>query len=257
MKMAKKRELRQEQLLATIEETEFTTIKELVERFGLSEMTIRRDLLEMSGKNLVTAVNGVVMMNKSDKEHYSTKVAIDEHSHQKELIGAMAASCIQPGDIIAIDSGTTTEQLVKYLPEKIDITVLCYNANIFYELHKKNIKSIILCGGKYHAGTEMFQSDEGVALIKKYRTTKSFISAAGVSEKLGITCSNQYEVSTKQAVMSSSHKKILLFHSAKFYKVKSSYFSNLTDFDIIITDQDIPPEAEEIILKNGIELIKA
>lgn len=103
----------------------------------------------------------------------------------------------------------------------------------------------------------MFESPEGISLIKKTRATKVFVSAAGVHENLGVTCSNNYEVLTKQAIINSSLEKILLVDSSKFGVVKSAYFADLDDFDTIITDDGISNEWKEIIHTKGIKLIIA
>jgi DeoR family deoxyribose operon repressor len=100
----------------------------------------------------------------------------------------------------------------------------------------------------------MLESPEGIEMIKRIRANKSFISAAGVSEKLGVTCATAYEKETKRAVIESSDKKILLVDSTKFGKIKISHFADLTDFDIIITDIGISKEFVNIIKNIGIKL---
>jgi DeoR family deoxyribose operon repressor len=100
----------------------------------------------------------------------------------------------------------------------------------------------------------MFESPEGIEVIKRIRANKAFISAAGVSKKLGVTCATSYEKETKQAVIESSDTKILLVDSSKFGKVKISHFTDLNNFDIIITDTGISKECEEVIKNIGVKL---
>jgi DeoR family deoxyribose operon repressor len=117
----------------------------------------------------------------------------------------------------------------------------------------KNWK-LVFPGGYFHNNTLMFESPEGIEIIKRIRANKAFISAAGVSEKLGVTCATDYEKETKKAIIDSSDVKILLIDSTKFGKVKISHFADLTDFDIIITDIGIPKKFVEIIKSLGIKL---
>jgi DeoR family deoxyribose operon repressor len=117
----------------------------------------------------------------------------------------------------------------------------------------KNWK-LVFPGGYFHTNTLMFESPEGIEIIKRIRANKAFISAAGVSEKLGVTCATDYEKETKKAIIDSSDVKILLIDSTKFGKVKISHFADLTDFDIIITDIGIPKKFVEIIKSLGIKL---
>ena len=101
----------------------------------------------------------------------------------------------------------------------------------------------------------MFESPDGISLIEKTRATKVFISASGIHDKLGVTCSNNYEVPTKCAIIGSSLERILLVNSDKFGKVKSSYFADLSDFNTIITDSGISQEWINYISQLNINLI--
>ena len=147
--------------------------------------------------------------------------------------------------------------MAEFLDNDINISVLIYNTNILMALSKKKNIKLIFSGGYFHPNTMMFESPEGISLIEKTRATKVFVSAAGVHENLGVTCSNSYEVLTKQAIIKSSLEKILLVDSNKFGIVKSSYFAELKDFDTIITDNKISEAWRKKINDLGIRLIIA
>jgi DeoR family deoxyribose operon repressor len=100
----------------------------------------------------------------------------------------------------------------------------------------------------------MFESAEGVEFIKKVRANKAFITAAGVDDKLGVTCATTYEVNTKKAAIEYSDTKILLTDSTKFGKIRISHFADLSNFDIIITDTGISEEYQKYIKNMGIKL---
>jgi DeoR family deoxyribose operon repressor len=173
---------------------------------------------------------------------------------EKKRIGQKAASLIEPQDIAIIDSGSTTEYLAKFIPEAMLITVLCYSLNSLSELSRKRIEKIFFAGGCFHGNIMMFESVEGVELIRKNRASKAFLAARGVSEKLGVTTANQYEIEMKKAALKSSLCNILLIDSSEFGKVRSAHYADLRDFDMIITDSSIPPEYSEIIDRLGIHL---
>ncbi len=185
---------------------------------------------------------------------YELNHAKNTQDTEKKSIGAFAASYINNGDIIVIDTGSTTEMLAENIPDDLEATILCYNANILNSLRLKEKLTLIFSGGKYHPTTQMVESPQGVELIKSMRFTKAFISAAGIHAGLGVTCVFDYEVATKKAIMDSSVEKILLFDSSKFNQVKPAYFGDLTDFDVIITDNDISEEWRELINSYHIKL---
>ena len=176
---------------------------------------------------------------------------------EKMRIGQNAASLIEPNDTVIIDVGSTTEYLAKFMREDIPVTILCYALNILAEIYRKRNCSPIFSGGYFHENTLMFESPEGINLIRRTRVDKAFISAAGIHAELGVTCANPYELETKKAVLSSSKTKILLADSTKFHKTKIAYFAELKDFDMIITDIDLDEEYKKILRKLKIKLLLA
>lgn len=237
----------------------FSSIKELSKKLEVSEMTIRRDLWELSKSNIVTLIPGGAILKKNppmdkDEEKYLIQAAESLMLEEKIKISRKAASLIEPNDVIVIDTGSTTENLPKFIPENMPLTVICYALNILFNVYENKNWKLIFPGGYFHGDTLMLESPEGIEMIKRIRANKSFISAAGVSEKLGVTCATAYEKETKRAVIESSDKKILLVDSTKFGKIKISHFADLTDFDIIITDTGISKEFVNIIKNIGIKL---
>ena len=237
----------------------FANIKNLSKKLEVSEMTIRRDLRELSKENIVTLIPGGAVLKRNspvdkDEEKYLIQTAESLMLEEKIKISRKAASLVEPNDIIVIDTGSTTENLPKFIPENLPLTVICYTLNILFNVYENKNWKLVFPGGYFHNNTLMFESPEGIEVIKRIRANKAFISAAGVSEKLGVTCATSYEKETKQAVIESSDLKILMVDSSKFGKIKISHFADLTDFDVVITDSGISKEREEIIKNIGIKL---
>jgi DeoR family deoxyribose operon repressor len=139
--------------------------------------------------------------------------------------------------------------------EDIAVTILCFALNILVEIYRKKNCNPIFSGGYFHENTLMFESQEGLSLIRRTRADKAFISAAGVHAELGVTCANPYEIETKKSVLGSSKTKILLTDSSKFGKTKIAYFADLNEFDMVITDSEITDEYREAIKGLGIGLV--
>lgn len=249
--MLKKHE-RQQEIMNLLNARDFILIKEIYTTLGISQMTARRDVFNLVDVGKVDFVNGIVMKREgfNTERKYHVEMAKDEFYDEKDKIGKYAASLVEPGDTIAIDIGTTAVHMIKYLPDNIDIVVICNALNVLNELRKKNIRNIIFCGGTFRESTQMFESDEGIQLIKKYRVTKAFMSAAGFDIKLGVTCVNMYEVAYKKTIMEFALQKILLIDSSKYNKVRSAYYANAIDFTQIVTTNIFDAEDNELLLQN-------
>lgn len=247
------------QLIALLQTMDGSSVKDLANLLQVSEMTIRRDLKLLMQNQIVKNVSGAAIYNPQNQlqkfdEDYELVNADKVHNQEKERIGLHAAGLIEPGDTVIIDTGSTTVKMVPYIKSDKNLTVICYNTNILADLLKKNL-SLVFAGGYFHPNTQMFESEEGIALIRRVRAKKAFISAAGIHDQLGVTCANHYEIAMKQAAISSASQKILLADSSKFDMVKSAYFADLPIFQTIITDTALSATWQDRIHSSGIELL--
>lgn len=254
-----KKKVRLMSILDVLKERETMSVKELSDTFGVSEMTIRRDLEELRRTNVIERSYG------SAKMKFSKAVPIDggiydiardqiQHVQEKEAIARYAAELVEPNDFIIIDSGTTNYRLAKYIAYDKGISVLCYTFGILSELQKNEGVGIFFAGGKFHPEDQMFTSRENVEYIRNFRANKAFIAASGFHQNLGITCIHSHEVENKKAAIASSAVRILVIDSSKFGLVRPSYFASLSDIDILITDSGISREWQRIVEDAGIDL---
>jgi DeoR family deoxyribose operon repressor len=245
-------------IIHTLRASNIVRIKELAKKFSVSEMTIRRDLNFLSGENVLTQIPGGAIIHPDGISWDHKKYHLDSEESvridEKNRIGKKAASLIKQKDIVIIDSGSTTERLVGYISDDLEITIICYSMNILLQTYNKNLPNLIFAGGYFHRDTAMFESALGVQLINENRANKAFISAGGVSEKLGITTPFRYEVKTKRAAIETSQTKILMADSTKFGKIEGAYFAELNEFDVIITDKAVESYYADLIRDSGIEL---
>ena len=248
-----KRDLRIYALLDTLRDSPVLTIKELADKFQVSEMTVRRDLDFLKENHLFydQAPPGQALPENEEYLYSSEQI---RNYESKEKIAQFAADMIGEGDILILDSGTTTGVLSKYIPASLNLTVLCYNYHILSQLYSRDNLSLIFAGGYFHKKDLMFESAEGISLIKRTRANKMFVSASGIHEKLGMTCANNYEVVTKRAALESSLTKILVADSSKFGLVRPGYFARLEEIDEIVTDEGLSGEWRDLISVWGIPL---
>lgn len=237
-------------------------IADLAEQTGVSEVTIRRDLRRLEEDGLVFLAHGAASINPgSDNLRVGDQYFITQqqalHQHEKMIIGEKAAQLVEPHDTIVIDSGTTPYYLARALPANYDLTVICVSLNVFIELHDRNDVNLIFTGGYYHQNSLMCESEEGITMIRRHRASKAFLGATGIHEKMGVTSSNPWEQKTKRAIMESSLTNILLVDSAKYRVVQTSYFADLNEFDIVVSDQAVPDAYVSHIQNSGVKLIYA
>jgi DeoR family deoxyribose operon repressor len=251
MPTSKRRE-RLSQILGFLDQTHGATIRDLSERLGVSEMTIRRDLELLTSDNKATLVRaGAIPVSRAG---YSLSDQDSTGASEKMRIGRKAASLLEKNDVVIIDSGSTTEWLARSIPPDLPLTILCFALNILLEAGRGKERSIVLAGGVMREDSLAFTSPEGVDMVRRYRAHKAFLSADGANLTLGVTCADTAEAELKKAAMASSQSRILLADSRKLGRVSPAWFANLKDFDAIITDTGITLEYAEIFRTLGIAL---
>jgi DeoR family deoxyribose operon repressor len=249
------------QIIETLQATYSASIRELAQKLNVSEMTIRRDLELLARDNMVRLVHSGAVLNLENlgglQPKYSLTEAGARMAEEKVRIGRRAASLIEPNDIVIIDSGSTTECLARSIPADLPVTVICFALNVLVEAHRDAACRLVFAGGALHENTLMFESPEGAQLIRRYRANKAFLSASGISERLGVTCANSYEVETKQAAIASSLERILVADSSKFGRIHPSHFAELQDFSTLVTDAGLPAESAESLRASGLQVLIA
>ncbi|MFA7565863.1 MAG: DeoR/GlpR family DNA-binding transcription regulator [Alkalispirochaeta sp.] len=246
-------------------------VRVIAEKLKVSHMTVRRDVEELVADDLVRNIHGGVILsprltgghsaggqvNGPVESPYSLHTAGTKQPEEKRVIGLRAVELIEDGDTLIIDSGSTTEFLAMHLPEDKNLTVLSYALNIITQTVKMERVRSVFAGGVLHQNTLMFESPEGLALIRRFRAAKAFISAAGVSLDLGVTCMNAYERESKEAAIESAAERILLVDSTKFGVIRSEYFADVDRFDTVVSDSGLDGRMKAALQERGIRVILA
>jgi DeoR family deoxyribose operon repressor len=255
---SRKRQDRISRLLDSLSTAGGGSIRDLAAALDVSEMTIRRDLelLSADGKVRLVHAGAIFPAHAGDaaSRGFSLSDIHSPGSGEKMRIGRKAASLVEPGDVVIVDSGSTTEWLARSIPPALPVTILCFALNIALHAARHPSRTVVLAGGALRDETLVCESPEGVNLVRRYRANKAFLSAGGVSDTLGVTCIDAAEAELKKAAVASSQSRILLADSRKFGRVTPSWFADLSDFDAIVTDPGISLEHVDIARKLGITL---
>jgi DeoR family transcriptional regulator, deoxyribose operon repressor len=255
---AQKRRDRFHRILQFLQANRGATLAELAAELAVSEMTVRRDLEEMAADGLVRIVHtGAILAagaQAGTAPRWSLAEARAAGSDEMMRIGSKAASLVDPGDTIIVDCGATGEWLVRSLPERIPVTVVCWSLNVLVEARRREGCSIVLAGGSMREDTLAFESPEGVQLIRRLRANKAFLDAAGANERLGVTCAGTQEAEMKKAAVASAQTRVLAAHSDVFGRVAPAWFAEPSDFDVIVTDAGVSLEYVEVARSLGIAL---
>lgn len=256
--MSKKNE-RVQKIIDLLKQRDGISVKEFAEMLNVSEMTIRRDMEMLAQKGHVLFVKGIAILNRqkyddSNLYNYNFSEEYSKNRESKDRIAKYAASLIEPNDSIIIDNGSTMSSLPQYLSGKGHLTVATCDLCVLNRLSAYPEFEIIFGGGYFHWDTYTFESPETIRFLEGVRANKVFVSAAGIHDAMGITCSNQYEIRIKRTIMSAGARKILLVDSEKFGVVRPQHFAEISNFDEIVTDQGLSETWKDYFSRRNVRL---
>lgn len=224
---------RQRRMMARLEAEGEIRIGELKDMFGVTEMTIRRDLEKLEQTGQVRRIfGGAILLGKDVALHDRAVVMAGE----KARIGSRAAALIQPGEHVFIDGGTTTVEIARALQPGRNITVVTNALNVAHELQEKGITTIVT-GGMIWEATSTLIGPFAVHHIGAMTYNRAFLGATGISAQHGFSNSNMHEAEMKRtAIRQASEVNVVADHT-KFEAKDFTLFAGIADVQRLITDR--------------------
>ena len=228
----------------------------LVDVFGVSEVSIRKDLAVLEARKLLVRVKGgaIALHQPGDLDDMSISSKQQLHTREKQLIGKYAASMISDGERIIVDSGTTTMEIAKNLDAFKDLTIITNALDIAITRNNYGRFTVIVLGG-----TMRSVSHSTVGMISEYALKnifcdKLFLGVDSISIKDGLSTPSLEEASLNQAMIGAAKEVVAVFDSSKFGRRTFAHIASLDKITSIVTDSHISPELKEYIEKSHITL---
>jgi DeoR/GlpR family transcriptional regulator of sugar metabolism len=229
---------RQEQIAEYVLRQGSVSAKDLASLFGVSLMTVHRDLDELERQGVLRKLHGRATAQPSSlfesNVHYRLKTATAE----KKALSRFALTLIEPGQSVMLDDSTTTLPLAGLLHAKAPLTVITNFGMTLNELSGAKGVNVISLGGEYMPSHDAFVGVVCEAAIASVRADVLFMSTSALSD----CCALHQEpeiVRIKRAMIASSKRRILLVDHTKFGKVALHQLATLQDFDLVVVDARI------------------
>lgn len=223
-----------DKIVSSVEVRNSVTVSELAEALGVSESTIRRDLIALDRIGRIKKVHGgataVSRSSVINEDDMNTKLTL--HIYEKEQIGKLAAGLISNNDMVFIDAGTTTMAMINYINEGVRATFVTNGIVHAKKLIGKGLSAYII-GGRIKLTTEAVIGTAAIGNMQKYNFTKAFIGTNGISIKSGYSTPDIEEAAVKTEALKRSARSYILADSSKFEAVSAITFGELRSAAII------------------------
>lgn len=219
------------------------SIDELCDRYGVSKNTIRRDIAELAKDGLIHKVYGGITL--AEKNNGTPEIVSERENRETEVkkrIAKAAAGYVESGDVIYIDSGTTTMHMIPFLAQLSKVTVVTANLFVVNACAGHTNINVIGTGGLFYHPSNSFIGTPVIRCIEKCNIAKTFFAATGVSLESGAANASPAEAEIKRKLMEKTGMKYLLADHSKFEKNALMTYGELKDFDVILSD-GLPPES--------------
>ena len=228
-------------------------VSDLAENFGVSEMTVRRDLHALARDGKLERVHGGAMH--SGQEPGFSQIEV-ERLDIKDRLGGAAAAMVQDGMTVMIDIGTSTLQLARHLHGRT-ITVVTTNLAVVEELLPDPDIELVLPGGIVRRN---YRSLVGVLAEDSLRQIKSdilFLGTSGVDLEIGVWDTTMVEVPIKRLMIAGASEVVLIADAAKFSMTGMVRVCGPESLSHIVTDAPLPASARSAVDAAGIEVTVA
>jgi DeoR/GlpR family transcriptional regulator of sugar metabolism len=234
-------------------------VSELTELFGVSDMTVRRDLDLLAAAGLVEKVHGGATAPVALSTH---EPGFEAKSHQqleeKEAIAQAALRFIKPGQAIGLTAGTTTWTLAHQLVHVPDLTVVtnCLQvANVLHRDQRPDL-TVVLAGG-VRTPSDALVGPVAVMTLRSLHVDLLFMGVHGMAEDAGFTTPNLLEAETDQAMIASAERLVVLADHTKWGVRGLSRIARLADASVLVSDSSLSADARAVLSESVAELVIA
>ena len=250
-------EERREDIVALIHSNGKVKVSELAEKYGISEVSIRKDLehLEMQGQ-LSRVHGGAVGVGKMYvgmdlAERYRT------NSLAKKKLAREIVSLIDDNDTIIMNSGTTLSYVIRALAGKKNITIVTNSVQNASEASLTSSFSVIMLGGEFESKYQFTYGESTEKQLENYHASKCILSVDGISADSGLTLFYSTEVSLVRRMIESSSEVIVVADSTKIGRQAFAKITDISSAGIIVTNSDADKDELQRISRVGVRVIRA
>lgn len=243
---------RRQHILELIQSQGRVLVSNLSEQLKISQITIRKDLDYLQSKGQIQRSHGgALRMQPSTLIDLTLQEKQKQNFHEKQRIATAAAKMVEEGQCIILDSGTTTTAVAERLKRFRQLTVITNAVNIAAELAGTELE-VILVGGALRKNSFSLVGPLAEDNLKEMHADILFLGVDGFDLEAGITTPNFLESRVNRAMVAAARQVVAVCDSSKFDRRSLSRIVPLSAIHHIISDQNLPKDAEEALRAMGI-----
>lgn len=250
-------EERQNMIVQIVNETGSASVKELAERFAITEDSIRKDLTALRKKGLVRKTYGGALKVDDEREEHYVAQRKGKYIPDKQKIAKKVLHMLKDGDLIFLDISTTNIELAKLLRTSgLNLTVVTNMVDVMLTMTGDEYNHLIFIGGTFSEGKDGFVGALTNREIGRYYFDKAFLGVVGVNtDKNTVMTYTLEDAATKEIILKNSKESYMLLETRKLSRHGNHVYASVNDFTGAITEKPLTSEHRERLEAFGLKCI--
>ncbi len=250
-------EQRREKIMSLVHEIGKVRVADLSQEYGISEVSIRKDLEALESEGHLKRVHGgAVALNKlyvnmDLGERFRTNASAKKH------LAELAADFIEDNDTVFMNAGTTLTYVLRAIKGKKNVSIVTNSIQNATEAASHSSFNIILLGGDVDTKYQFTHGSDAEKQLCNYHATKCILSVDGVSADAGLTLYYANEASIARQMIASASKVIVVADGTKIGKEVFARITDATEMDILITNKTDKTEDLTSLKELGVQIYQA
>lgn len=238
------------ELLSQYKKIEVTRLSELL---SVSQVTIRKDLMQLESSGLILREHGYAALHDSD----DLANRLVYHYEIKQRIASLAVADVQDGETLMIESGSCCALVALEIAKtKKNVTVITNSAFIADYIRKQGTLQIILLGGEYQQSSQVMVGQMTRRCMEPFYVDKLFIGTDGFTADSGFTGNDYMRSETVRDMAQQANHVIVVTESTKFSQKGLVHLIDTGHIHMVVSDDRIPEECEQYLTEQGVEVKK-
>jgi DeoR family transcriptional regulator, aga operon transcriptional repressor len=251
-------EERRRRIMEILDAHERATVEELVDRFGVSAVTIRGDLDALTATGTVIRSHGGAL-KRIDASDEPINVKETLHHAQKTRIAQAAVAMIRDGETIILDSGTTTAEIARQIKSSDfrSLNVITNALNIAMELANLPHVRVIMIGGLLRPMAYSLVGPSAENALRGLSADRVFLGVDGLDPEIGLMTPDVLEAKLNAIMIEIAREVVVVADASKFQRRSLSVIAKLDKVDKVITDDGVPAEIAAALRARNVEVVLA
>lgn len=252
----KSAEQRREEIVASIRVNGRVKVSELSKTYGVSEVSIRKDLEILETRGQLARIHGGAVGLEKMYVNMDLNERFKTNAGSKKMLAERVADFIEDNDTIMMNAGTTLAYVLRAIKGKKNVSIVTNSIQNANEAALYSSFNVILLGGELDSKYQFTYGQDAERQLENYHASKCILSVDGISADAGLTLYYSNEASLARKMIASSSAVIVAADGSKVGRSAFAKITGVCDVDVLVTDSVENREEMERLSETGIRIFE-